>query len=235
VHFVYGAATGLPGGGSYLLKRAALGGGVMAPYFGLELAVGDFDADGFDDLLVGSMHETVAGHISAGAAFVFYGSDIVVDLDRTQTLTQDAILLAGASTQNELFGWAVAAGDFDQDGVDDVAIGAPSERFSPFVHVGTVGIVSGAAGIGLDFDRDRFLFPGHHGVPGMAMQSNRYWGMELAAGDFDGEGASDLAVGGPWESFGAVGDVGSVTILYGALFADGFESSSRAAWSSSAP
>jgi hypothetical protein len=59
--------------------------------------------------------------------------------------------------------------------------------------------------------------------------------MELAAGDFDGDGASDLAVGAPWEGLGSKLQVGSLTILYGSLFADGFEGGAAAYWSGVVP
>ena len=53
----------------------------------------------------------------------------------------------------------------------------------------------------------------------------------MASGDFDGDGAEDLAVGAPDEyEF-----MGAVTILYGSLFPDGFESQNFNAWSSHVP
>ena len=57
------------------------------------------------------------------------------------------------------------------------------------------------------------------------------FGKSVAAGDFDGDGAEDLAVGAPDEyEF-----MGAVTILYGSLFSDGFESQNFNAWSSHQP
>ena len=49
-----------------------------------------------------------------------------------------------------------------------------------------------------------------------------YFGTTLAVGDFDGDGHADLAVGAPWQN-GAAADTGAAMVVYGALFADGFE------------
>jgi hypothetical protein len=57
----------------------------------------------------------------------------------------------------------------------------------------------------------------------------------VAAGDFDGDGHADLAVGAPSETEGGLFGSGSVTALYGALFADGFETEDTGLWSTTAP
>ena len=43
-------------------------------HFGRALDVGDFDADGFDDLAVGAPHEDVNGANDAGLVHVYFGS-----------------------------------------------------------------------------------------------------------------------------------------------------------------
>ena len=47
------------------------------------------------------------------------------------------------------------------------------------------------------------------------------FGAALAAGDFDGDGRDDLAVGVPGESVGAVDDAGAVNVLYGTASGSG--------------
>jgi hypothetical protein len=56
------------------------------------------------------------------------------------------------------------------------------------------------------------------------------WGLGLATGDFDGDGTSDLVVGAPFESEDGLSNVGTATLLYGALFADGFETGGLGFW-----
>ncbi len=48
------------------------------------------------------------------------------------------------------------------------------------------------------------------GVP----EAGDFFGDALAAGDFDGDGDSDLAVGVPRETIGDIADAGAVNMLY---------------------
>ncbi len=80
---------------------------------------GDVDADGHDDLLVGSAGNDEAGDI-AGAAYLVRGP-VMGSLD----LWRADLKLVGARRAS-LAGWAVAgAGDLDADGRADVLVGAP--------------------------------------------------------------------------------------------------------------
>jgi hypothetical protein len=236
VHFVYGGAAGLPAGGSYLLRRAELGSGDPVGGFGYALAAGDFDVDARHDLVVGAPLNEVLGNDQAGTAFVLYGTATAMDYKRTPPLTLGSILLSGSSgSPGDHFGASVAVGDFDEDGDDDLAIGVPGFENFATLDSGALAIVNGVAGLGLDENSSRFLEFARNGIPGEAGQSHVQWGDSLAAGDFDGDGASDLAVGAPEESLGTAASVGSVTILHGALFADGFEFLGYVGWSDYVP
>ena len=60
-------------------------------------------------------------------------------------------------------------------------------------------------------------------------------GFALAAGHFDGNGYSDLAIGIPNRDQAGIGNAGAESILYGALFADGFAAGNDDFWSESNP
>jgi hypothetical protein len=65
-----------------------------------------------------------------------------------------------------------------------------------------------------------------------------YYGSSLAAGDFDGNGFSDLAIGAPGrnqEGPPELLDSGAVAVVFGQLFLDGFETHDAREWSSVAP
>jgi hypothetical protein len=55
---------------------------------------------------------------------------------------------------------------------------------------------------------------GAGGVPGTAETATRF-GATVAAGDFDGDGPADLAIGAPSDDLGAMPDAGSVVVLRG--------------------
>ncbi|WP_030810515.1 FG-GAP-like repeat-containing protein [Streptomyces sp. NRRL S-337] len=148
---------------------------------------GDFNGDGYRDLAVAAPAATVDGKLRAGAVTVFYGSAHGIDAARYTTLTQNSPGVPGAAEAGDLFGAALAAGDFDSDGFADLAVAAPSEDVSGDADGGTVQILWGASG-GLSGRGSATLAdpaPAEHDRLGAA----------LAAGDFDRDGRADLAVG----------------------------------------
>ena len=85
--------------------------------FGGAMASGDFDGDGFADLVVGGPGENTSG----GVVFVYYGTEYNLR-DGSYLFMSDAGWTDDAGNR---FGHAVATGDFNCDGYDDIAVGAP--------------------------------------------------------------------------------------------------------------
>jgi hypothetical protein len=110
------------------------------------------------------------------------------------------------------YGSAVVLGDFNGDGFDDLASGAPSEKKEPSSHQsGHVGVNWGSAR-GLGWEGAQSLDLLDAGLPESA-QANMGWA--LAAGDFDGNGCDDLAVGLPTLEIGGTSAAGGVLVFYG--------------------
>jgi hypothetical protein len=209
-------------------------------FFGDELAAGDFDHDGFADLAIGIPWEDVdtpGGEIpEAGAVQVLRGGASGLTASGGSFWTQDPL---PGEVAIALFGYAVAAGDFAQDGWDDLAIGASLANVGHGPWEGAVITVLGeAAAGGLTAVGAGFWRQGVDGLPGIGEQGDRF-GSGLATGDFDGNGAADLVIGAPRESTVAVGD-GAEWVVYGessspVLFSDGFETGTTGAWSDTVP
>jgi hypothetical protein len=241
VHLVYGSASGLTASGNFLFSESLFGGSPTADDdFGRALAVGDFDGDGYDDLAVGipKKNRPPVGGVEqpdTGAFGEVFGSPAGLAAARSRLWYETGMPGFHTSEPNDRFGYALAAGDFDRDGVDDLAIGHPGEDIGPALNHGATTVISGALGAGLLAARNRTLEGGSEGVPGEAGEWSCDFGSSLAAGDFDGDGHSDLAIGAPYENDFGLSDIGTVSVLYGSLFADGFESGTASYWSSYVP
>jgi hypothetical protein len=83
-------------------------------YFGRALTAGDFNADGRTDLAVGAYGYST----NTGRAYIFYNDGSIP----TTAAAADVILTG--ETINNYFGRALATGDFNSDGVIDLAVGA---------------------------------------------------------------------------------------------------------------
>lgn len=133
--------------------------------------------------------------------------------------------MIGAAEQNDLFGSALAAGDFNGDGRVDLAIGVPNEGLEGVSGVGTISKV-GAVNVlygsssGLSASGDQQWHQNSDRVLGAA-ENDDLFGSALAAGDFNGDGRADLAIGVPNEGLegvsgvGTIAKVGAVNVLHG--------------------
>ena len=220
VNVVYGVeGVGLTAAGNQLLHHQVAGVDGTAgedDLFGAALAIGEFTGDAWADLAVGipGMGDfVVGGDDGFGGVRIFRGSAGGIDLDSTEPLWfQDTPGILGVASDDDAFGSALAAADFDGDGVVDLAVGVPGEEEFGTNGSGAVQVIYGRAGIGLDDLDDQFFFEGL--FDGDVQEHDRF-GEVLAAGDFDDDLADDLAIGAPQDDSLGADNAGEVSILYG--------------------
>ncbi len=181
-------------------------------FFGYALASWDSDGDGLDSLAVGAPY-ALGQENNVGAVYVFHRPEALVGWK-----AHDADLVLLGDDRNDdagpLFGAAmVAAGDMNGDGLDELAVGAPTAlglTFEP--QAGAVFIVPG--GITDDkWDVEEVTWA-RYGDRGFL-----HTGDVLAGGkDIDGDGRADLVVGMPgWTDPGGGGVIGAFAIWWGDL------------------
>jgi hypothetical protein len=175
--------------------------------FGYALASGDFNGDGYGDLAVGKPYENVDAFLNedvdAGEVHIIYGSGLGLTTARRQLLSQDTAGLGGDTEDDDKFGAALVAADFNGDGYADLAIGSPGEKSESPLHTFT-------------FPRGRvhILYGTGSGLTGSSSQrllGGSRLGTSLTAGDYNGDGVKDLAIGDPYYHDGK----GRITIVPG--------------------
>ena len=208
--------VGAPGGDSgrvYLLSGKD--GTVLRTYappeeadsFGWYVArVDDLDGDGRSDLVVGAPFARNPDGQAIGEAWVLSSAD------------GKAIHHWKGTDRRGGFGGVVAAvGDLDGDGKSEIAVAAPATGDQTRTLPGELFIYSGATGKELRHWSGR--------------QPGELFGrMVVAAGDLDGDGVEDVAIGAPWHRRDAADLVGRVELRSGRsgavlaeLFGDGVD------------
>lgn len=160
-------------GGEWQTTYSYTGATVNEAFGSALVPLGDVNGDSFSDWAVGSPKADPGGLVDAGQILIYSGAD------GTQLF-----LIPGSNTTWELGSALANTGDVNQDGILDLAAGAPLADPGGLANAGSVFWFSGADGALI------------RRLDGLAIGDG--FGSALAGGgDLDGDGVGDLLVGAP--------------------------------------
>jgi hypothetical protein len=186
-------------------------------------AAGDVNGDGAPDTIVGAPFAGNNGRQSSGSAYVIYGGRGSAPID-LQNLGAAGFRIDGATDFGEA-GYSVAgAGDLNGDGLSDVIVGAPFTSNNGRSDSGSAYVIYGQATADpADVDLAQLTGAGTQTSRGMqidgAAMSNQAGFSVGGAGDFNGDGRSDVLVGASGASFNGSGS-GATYVIYGQAASD---------------
>ena len=150
----------------------------------------------YDDVAFGS--GTVAG---AGSVYVHLGAAGAGLASTSGWFRLSQASGANTPAEEESFGFALTAADFNNDGFDDLAVGVPRDVQG--------GVAKGGVQVFFGSGNPAVFGPGL--VLGIGGSANDHIGLALTAGHFDDDIYEDLAVGIP----GRDAVAGAVFVIYG--------------------
>jgi len=189
-------------------RQVIIGGFTSAGAKGASL--GDFNGDGYDDMLLGDSGAKVGGVGAAGKAYIKYGKPSIPNRFDLEDATMEGIHVMGS----RFYGWLcggnamIGVGDIDNDGYDDVGLGAPVYASQePYCEA---FIIYGGTDVPGEL---RTHESGSRGVWIQATKPKDTFGYAIrGVGDVNGDGFNDMVIG----SSGVYGSQGYVCLIFGA-------------------
>jgi hypothetical protein len=159
---------------------------------GFQVASGDVNDDGVDDVIAGARDADGVGDVlnNAGEVHLLFGGDTLPEGRDLLDDKTDVQMVGG--DPNDSMGFSVAAGDVDGDGITDVLTGAP---LADSCDNGRLDAGDAYAVLGRDDWPEGITLKGAGDLTFLGAEEGDELGFSTAAGDFNGDGLADVMLG----------------------------------------
>ncbi|NRS89200.1 gliding motility-associated-like protein [Flavobacterium sp. 7E] len=183
---------------------------------------GDINNDGFDDLILGIPRYDEGTTTRSGRVIIWYGrSSSATALYGLDTMTAaDGTVITNTGTVNYVsLGESVAtAGDFNNDGIDDVLFGAPGKDINGLTYVGEAYLLFGKSTPFPQTFSTSAIGP-TEGILFQGQKSGKYFGKVVnTLNDINNDGINDIIIATP---YGGISNYGAAYIVFGGTTSTG--------------
>ena len=178
---------------------------------------GDFNGDGFDDIIIGAEYADSYSSSRTGSSYVIFGRNAGYDskFDLFNLNGNNGFAINGVATYDRLGESVSSAGDVNGDGFDDIIIGASGADPNGKDYAGSSYVIFGS-NTGFNSNFDLSSFDGSNGFAINGATDFDFIGRSVSsAGDFNGDGLDDIIIGATGASPYGENSKGSSYIVFG--------------------
>ncbi len=177
--------------------------------------VNDVDGDGCDELAIGSLTwDASPGQPNAGIAALIPGASLKGVRSAFYGDLPGAWILRGAQSEGQLGSAIAGIGDINNDGLGDIAVGAPAEGAPDKPGCGNLYVLLGNAENA--FVGSTAKLDGNNGFVINGFRAQDAFGSAIAGNvDLDRDGVGDVVVSAPDASYLGTSQAGAVWVIFG--------------------